>query len=712
MTKTLLSEANASFRDKKYAVAIDLYKKAQLENPAMANTIGFNIALAQDRLKRGPIGLHAPMIIPSEIPTITFDDTKEEFGKYVKKRAPDPAVKLIAFYLPQFHPFPENDEWWGKGFTEWTNVGKAVPNYVGHNHPHCPIHSGYYDLRVAEVQEEQARLAKEYGVHGFSYYFYWFDGKTLMETPLKAMLANKKVDMPFCLTWANENWSRRWDGLENDVLIAQNHSMEDSAAFLNHLMPYFKDPRYIKVNGCPVLIIYRPNIIPEMKETGDLWRAEMVKNGFPGIYLVCAQTFGIKSPEPFGFDASVEFPPHTVVSGDIQSEVSITNPEFTGHVFSYDQVVDNAVKSPEPEYKLFRAAMLSWDNTARKQNASHIFHGFSLLKYKQWLSSICTNSLNNPKYSADEKLVFVNAWNEWAEGTHLEPDRKYGYAYLETTRTVLSQFDKKAVKPSLNQKIVKNNEIAVILHIHYSELWEEIKSYIKKLTKIGFDLYVTTTDSAIISKIKGDFPQSRVTLVENRGRDVLPFIETLRAIHSLNYMAICKIHSKKSAYRNDGDNIRNEIYESLLGSVTLVKDIISRFRNDHLKGILVPEKYLVKHTDHNMTFDTEIVDQLSSQMAINFQYGHFPAGSMFWFRQAAMNRILHLGPQDFDVEKGLADGTNAHGIERLFCSVVEGIGYKTGIIPTEAPKAAPNASLIPTNTSSANTNLDSVGAQG
>ena len=374
-------------------------------------------------------------------PQIGHSQIRDQFVEYQDNPPIDPLVKLIAFYLPQFHPFPENDTWWGKGFTEWTNVGKALPNYFGHHQPHCPIHFGYYDLRVPEAMEEQAKLAKEYGIYGFSYYFYWFGGKILMDTPLELMLGNKKIDIPFCLTWANENWSRRWDGLDNDILIAQNHSDEDSLAFIRHLVKYFKDERYIRIDGKPVLIIYRANSIPNMVATANIWREEVLKHGIPGLYLISAQVFGVSSPKEFDFDASVEFSPLNAPGADISHALEIVNPNFKGHIYSYEQLVDNAVSIAEPDYKLFRTAILSWDNTARKQNNSQLFHGFSLRLYRQWLSWITKKVCANPKYAVDEKIVFVNAWNEWAEGTHLEPDRKFGYGYLQTTYDVLQEFN-------------------------------------------------------------------------------------------------------------------------------------------------------------------------------------------------------------------------------------------------------------------------------
>jgi lipopolysaccharide biosynthesis protein/SAM-dependent methyltransferase len=613
------------------------------------------------------------------IPTIEFDSTQEVYVEYRDNPAINPLVKLIAFYLPQFHPFPENDQWWGKGFTEWSNVGKAERNYVGHYQPHCPIHNGYYDLRVPSVMEEQAALAKQYGVYGFSYYFYWFGGKILMDTPLEMMLKNPKVDMPFCLTWANENWTRRWDGQENDVLIAQNHSDEDSIAFIDHLIKYFQDSRYIKIDGKPVLVIYRASIIPNMIKTAKLWREEAIRHGFPDLYLICAQSFGIKGPEEFGFDASVEFPPHTTKSHEISSQLQITNPDFKGCIFSYDQVVTLAIREEEPDYKLFRTPMLSWDNTARKQNHSHLFHGFSLLRYKQWLAALCSNVYRNQKYSKDEKLVFVNAWNEWAEGTHLEPDRKYGYGYLQATYDVISNYDENLNFGPTRESFVKANDVAVLLHLHYLELWDEIKESLKSLTKSGFDLLVTTTNKDAIPLIAADYPNALIEYHENRGRDVFPMIKLMDFIVSKNYSAVCKLHTKKSVYRTDGDDIRGDLLGALVGSEQVIEKVVSRFVADPKLGVVVPGNYLTPHTDRNMTYDHEVVEKACKVLNVSFSYDQFPAGSMFWFRPSALSNLSLFKSNDFDAEQGLVDGTLPHAIERVFCIAAKSNGYKVEV---------------------------------
>ena len=345
------------------------------------------------------------------------------------------AVRLIAFFLPQFHPIPENDRWWGKGFTEWTNVTRARPNFVGHQQPHLPADLGFYDLRLAETRQAQADLARDYGIHGFCYYYYWFGGKRLLNRPLDEILASGRPEFPFCICWANESWSRRWDGRESDILIAQQHSETDDLAFIRHLLPLLRDPRYIRIHGRPLILVYRIELFPDPARTAEVWREYCLRAGLGEIFLACVQSFGLAAdPRDFGFDAVVEFPPHDL-SVPVDLKPPMENPDFTGHVYDYRATAECFMRRPLPEHRFFRTAMPSWDNTARRQDAGAIFLGSTPQLYEQWLSILIeqTRVLNPP----GERFVFINAWNEWAEGNHLEPDLRYGHGYLEATRAAL-----------------------------------------------------------------------------------------------------------------------------------------------------------------------------------------------------------------------------------------------------------------------------------
>jgi lipopolysaccharide biosynthesis protein len=345
------------------------------------------------------------------------------------------AVRIIAFYLPQFHPIPENDRWWGEGFTEWTNVRKARPNYYGHYQPHVPGELGYYDLRDITVQERQAGLAAEHGIHGFCYYYYWFNRKRLLEHPLEQMLDSGRPDFPFCVCWANENWTRRWDGRDQDVLIAQHYGIEDSRALIHALMPLFADRRHIRIGDRPLFIVYKPAAIPDLRRTSDMWREECVRVGVGNPYLCAAITSWYGDPASIGFDALVEFPPHQTAARGVALELQQTNPDFSGMVLGYRNYVAQMLTPRSESYNLFRTLIPAWDNTARRQNAATTFAGSSPEVFGYWLEEVIeqTRLLRRP----DERLVFINAWNEWAEGCHLEPDQRYGRQYLEAVRAAI-----------------------------------------------------------------------------------------------------------------------------------------------------------------------------------------------------------------------------------------------------------------------------------
>lgn|GEM_PF-2776650 len=349
---------------------------------------------------------------------------------------PEPDVKIMAFYLPQFHPIPENDRWWGQGFTEWSRVARARPQFEAHYQPHVPERLGFYDLRLQETRSRQAALARANGIYGFCYYYYSFGMKKLLDRPLAEMLASGEPDLPFCLCWANENWTRRWDGAEKELLIEQRYGPELDIALIEDMMPFFLDPRYLRVGGKPVLLVYRPCALPEPQATIARWRRAARKHGVPDLHLVAALTFGVDDPRRLGFDAAVEFPPHGEILPSLYAEVEGIDPAFNGAIVDYRAVVERQLaRAPRP-FRVYRTAMAGWDNTSRLGPRATVFHGACPEAYEEWLRALVTAArLGHP----DHRLVFVNAWNEWAEGAHLEPDLRFGTGYLEATRRALAR---------------------------------------------------------------------------------------------------------------------------------------------------------------------------------------------------------------------------------------------------------------------------------
>jgi lipopolysaccharide biosynthesis protein len=356
-------------------------------------------------------------------------------------------IRAIAFYLPQYHPIPENDEWWGKGFTEWRNVTKARPQFPGHYQPHFPADFGFYDLRLPEVREAQAELARQYGIHGFCYYHYWFNGRRILERPFNEVLESGKPDLPFCLCWANENWTRVWDGGEKNVLLGQDYSHEDDLAHIESLIPVFRDPRYIRIDGRPLFLVYRTEMMPNPKRTAEIWRETAVKSGVGDIYLVRVESFvtGI-DPASIGFDAAVEFAPdgnymggykyHSGLPGMLSRMGIIPRAFVENRVLSYRKLAMGMMTRPEPSFKRFRCVTPMWDNSARRKKDARIVIDSTPALYENWLKTISAKT--RVRLQGEERFVFINAWNEWAEGNHLEPDLKWGHSYLEATSQALA----------------------------------------------------------------------------------------------------------------------------------------------------------------------------------------------------------------------------------------------------------------------------------
>ena len=352
-----------------------------------------------------------------------------------------PSVKLLAYYLPQFHPTPENDEWHGKGFTEWFKTRAANPQFPDHYQQHTPSADiGFYDLEDIGVLQKQSEMLAKAGMHGLIFYHYWFGGKLILERPAQMLLAHPEVPINFCFCWANENWTRTWDGNEKEILLAQDYSVEDAIGFIRYLIPFFRDPRHVKIDGRPVLFIYRPASIPAIQEYIDAWREECLAAGIAAPYLVSTLTRGATDPRHYHFDAAVERPLHDWTDGGVKErrhELG-TNDDFEGSVLDYSDVAAFYCRQDsQKDYAYFRSLVPVWDNTARYQERGLLLHNFRLPVFQNWLTTLIEDA--EVRLPEDRRFVVVNAWNEWAEGAHLEPDLRYGYGYLNAVGRAMSR---------------------------------------------------------------------------------------------------------------------------------------------------------------------------------------------------------------------------------------------------------------------------------
>lgn len=365
-------------------------------------------------------------------------------------------MRPVAIYLPQFHPIPENDAWWQPGFTEWTNVTKAKPLFKNHYQPHLPSDLGFYDLRVCEVREQQAQLAKEHGIHGFCYYHYWFNGQRLLERPFTEVLESGKPDFPFMLFWANETWSRTWLGLKKDILIQQAYSTKDDYHHAEYLVKVFKDKRYITIDGRPVFIIYRPLDLPDVSATIKILRTVCRRENVEP-YLVVSNSH---LPEIYDqnvlsqFDAILNFRPQLGALPDAFNDKFLwrrLKRNFFKHgvldgklkLYHYKEALELMQKFEPPFERTMPSVFVGWDNTPRRNEKGIIVYGNNADLFKEELKRVKTKMVNG-KSASD--ILFINAWNEWAEGNHLEPDLLNNTDFLNAIQEVFK-----------NEKSVKGN---------------------------------------------------------------------------------------------------------------------------------------------------------------------------------------------------------------------------------------------------------------
>ena len=611
-------------------------------------------------------------------------------------------IKPIALYLPQFHEIPENNEWWGSGFTEWTNVKKAKPRFEGHYQPRIPKKDwGYYDLTDIQILDKQAKLAKSHGIYAFGVYYYWFSGKRLLEKPIDNLLEHPEVDFPFFLIWANENWTRRWDGENSSILIKQDYSEQDPEAFIKDLKKYLDDARYMKVDGKPVIGIYNPGEVPEIRKVLSVWRETASKLGIGPIQIWSCITD--RDAESVGIvdliDAEYEFPPRG------KDFVPSKHGKNNSTLWNYKSLVNDARHyTVNNNHPIYRGTMLSWDNSARKREEYHVWEGYTPQLFYEWNRIIADYTRKHTTES--NRFVFVNAWNEWGEGTYLEPDQMYGYAALNSLSKAIFDlpYDEKSLVSiggctykirDWDKDLNKDTKIAVQIHLFYLEL---IPEFLCKLLSIQhpFDLYVSTDSEYKAEYFKHRFKSNRalqhcvralyVEVGDNRGRDVLPFQRQLHPVYN-HYKYICHIHTKKSKHSTFGDMWRNYLLRGLLGNEIVVDDILYLMESDSTVGMVYPDTFQELKPWMEWGSNRNNLMQLSKEMGMELQIEEedgveklrFPCGDMFWARTDAVRQIFEYSVKEEDIpdEKGQLDGTIMHAIERMWSYVAEYNGYRT-----------------------------------
>jgi lipopolysaccharide biosynthesis protein len=632
-----------------------------------------------------------------------YEDRLE--GNYIRH---DKDPRLMAIYLPQFHPFEENDKAWGRGFTEWTNVSTGQPRFIGHQQPILPKDLGFYDLRLDAKILEQIELAKKYGVYGFCFYYYWFSGTKLMERPIESFIAHKEWDFNFSICWANENWTKRWDGRNNDIIIAQKYEDDDPLNFIKDVEHILLDPRYIREGEKPVLMVYRASELKDPARYANVWREYFRKQHKLELQLVSYLSFDDQNPQEYGFDAALDFAPLSAFFKNRLFEKNqfpylsvgskLLDVNFSGVVADYRTIALNEKLNTAYDFPVYDCVTPSWDNDARKKGKGFVYQNSSPDVYAAWLKRVVTHQ------KKDAPFIFINAWNEWAEGAIMEPSMHLGHAVLNRTVEVLAEAslnkDNKLRFPAYSIKRSAGTKLAVAVHLYYVEMWPYIMKQLENIP-VPYDLFVTLNkrDAGFTPQTSGNIDQVHCYVMPNRGRDVLPFLYVARRIQVSGYEYILKLHSKKSKHREDGSTWFSDVLTSLTPDPDTITAIFKHL--DDNAGMVGPLNHAVslkRHMGSNKEilkhFITKIYDENTAMKVTEKSPELYPyfGGTMFWARVDAFSGILglYLMPDDFQSEHGQIDGTAAHAIERLFGAMVKLDGKKLYVVSRDGVVPLPD----------------------
>ena len=565
------------------------------------------------------------------------------------------AMQLVAFYrsLPDFAAERESNL--GASPSEWALVSKAAPQFEGHYQPHLPGELGFYDSASPEVMARQVTLAKLAGLGGFC--FHYSSSAQHTSGPLALFVGLPALDFPFCICWDD---------------AAPSVSESDAAlGLIADLMPMLTDPRYIRVDGRPVVIVRRAARLPRASETVARWRREFAEQGHGELYLVAAQTAEMEDPRDHGFDAAVEIPTQRFRGEAITGQMRGLNPGFTGQVYDYRELADEFANAWPQDFVLHKTVSPGWDDTARTSGQGNSFVHSTPAAYASWLKRVLAGTAE--RYGQGQQLVFVNAWNAWADGAHLEPDRHYGYAWLNRTREALAPYAAVGEDDRALQAARPGATSAAIVHLYYPELFPEIASRLSAVAD-QMDLYFSVrpgTLAACQEMIHKVFPHAVVVSYANHGRDVVPFLRIYGHIQHFGYQAILKLHSKKSVHRTDGDRWRNEIYDALMGTPEIIAQHIARLAPSAAArvGMIGAAGHLLDGKSYWARNKVK-----ASELALRFgcpaewlDHFNFVAGTMYWFHPDALAPLMSLAltADQFEREQGQVDGTLAHVVERL-----------------------------------------------
>ena len=595
-------------------------------------------------------------------------------------------IKPIAIYLPKFYKIKENGKWYGKGFKDWENIKKAKPLYKEHHQPRIPgdqnHYLGYYELITKEVLEKQIKLAKNHGIYGFGFYYYWFSGKTLFEKPLNLLLNNKDINFLFLLIWDNENWTKKLDGNKSEILVKQDYNEKDPENFIKDIKKYLIDERYIKINGKPIIGISEPLKIPNIKETILVWRSKCKEYGIGEIYIIAS--LNDQTVEKYWqmklFNAVYQFPPR-----DSMSKSTLIKSQSYYYLYTatlYNRYNLNNISLND--FQFYRGSMVEYDNTAKKSKYYAIFQNYSPeqfyrinKKHVQWTEL---------KYNKNNTFIFINAWNNWGEGTYLEPDEKYGYASINALSKAIFHLPYIEKNYNLGNLLGNESKIAIQVHAYYEDLINDIINITNNIP-VKFDLYISTTSmnkSIIIKeniKRKSRANNYEVKIYENKGRDVYPFLMQIKDKFK-KYKYICHLHTKKTKFVSFGEEWRNFLYKNLLGNKEIISEILTDFENNDKLGFIFPEafhKVNVQYGTGLTKIDQFYMNYILKKMNKSFRVGkqiEFPHGDMFWAKVASNYQIFTLNlTNEIPKEENQIDGTIMHGIERIWLYLVKLNGY-------------------------------------